>query len=537
MALVSADGKLSPQDGVDLGAHLLRERAGSFSSRPSQRPEPLELLDALPVTAREAVAFVRVHGPGAHLVGGVVRDWLLGRATHDLDLVIPRDALRLARALADHLDASFYPVDSDRDVGRVVVRRECETLVIDIAAYRGDTLEADLLGRDFSVNALAVPVDRLAAGAVVDVADGVRDLAQRLVRAVSEQAFEDDPARLIRAVRLAGELSFRIAARTKEQIRRQAGRLALVSGERAHDELCRILALPEAAPSLRLMDSLRLLSVLLPELDPLRGLSQPPPHAYDVFEHSFKSAEALDRLIELTGRRFAGGRALEGWACPLSGLREVAPPLSAYLGETLAAGETRLALTRVAALLHDIGKQGTRSEVGGGARFPDHPELGARMTGQALSRLRFSRAGVEAVCTVVRRHMWLLPLARAPAISRRAVYRYFRAMGEDGPAGVLVFLADWLATSEEPYAGWGSAADVSVRLLRAYFLEQEVVAPPPVVSGGELMAELGVKEGPAVGRLLEAVREAQAAGRVASREDALALARRLLAGAGGRNAD
>ncbi|MER3515310.1 MAG: hypothetical protein C4310_13710, partial [Chloroflexota bacterium] len=220
-----------------------------------------------------------------YLVGGAVRDALLGRPIRDLDFALAGDAIRLARTVADHLGLSFYILDAERGIGRVVAGDE-ERMTLDFARFRGPDLAADLAGRDFTVNALALPATATDLSELIDPLGGRQDLERRLLRATSDTAFRDDPVRVIRAVRLALQLGFTIESHTQALLRAAAGLVGQPAPERSRDELAHILAGPGVALALRQLDELGALAVLIPEIEALKGLAQPPPERQDVWGHT-----------------------------------------------------------------------------------------------------------------------------------------------------------------------------------------------------------------------------------------------------------
>lgn len=464
-------------------------------------------------------------------VGGVVRDALLGRQTHDWDLVVAGDALELARAVADDLGGAFYPLDQERDTGRVLLRGG-QARELDFAALRAPDLETDLRQRDFTINAMAVGP----AGEVIDPTGGQADLAARLVRATSEAAFDDDPLRMLRAVRIKAVLGLRLEAKTAAWIIERAATLGRASPERMRDEFVRILAAPLPADHIHMLDELDLLAQLLPEMPPLKEQRQSPPHRFDVWWHTLLVVEAADGLLRvLAGERPALSYVdapARVWADAVEKLGRFAPAIAEHMAMPVTGGVERRVLFLLAALLHDIAKPLTCSEdEDGRLHFYGHEPEGASMARERLTALRFSRAAAERVATVVRAHLRPGHLARsAEELSRRAAYRFFRATGDAGVEVALLSLADHISLlGPGPLPeSWPRRLAVTEVLLRHYFEQtEEVVAPPPLIGGHDLMDELGLAPGPALGRLLEAVREAQAAGEIRTREEALTLARAL----------
>jgi tRNA nucleotidyltransferase/poly(A) polymerase len=452
----------------------------------------------------------------AYLVGGCVRDRLLGCAIYDLDLIVPRDSLRVARFLADHFRGAYYPLDEARGTGRAIVPAgDGGRLIVDVARFRGRSLADDLADRDFTINALAADVR--APAAVIDRCGGQADLQAGLIRPVSESSIRNDPLRALRAIRLAAKLGFALAPETERLVRRDGRALSGVAGERIRDEVARLLALPQAAPHLRRMDELGLLTAVSPELEPLRGVAQSPPHDVDVLTHSLETVQALEALLAR----------LPAPLLPLAGR------LQAHLAQILSDARPRLVSLKLAALLHDTGKPAARSvDDEGHIHFIGHPAEGAKIAACVLRRLRFHNAEVRLAETIVRHHMRPLFLAKNNSVSSRAVYRFFRATGDAGAEVLLHALADHRATyapGAEDVQGPRLVA-LAARMLDDYWeRREERVAPPPLLDGNDLIREFRLRPGPRIGELLEAVREAQVSGQVRTRAGALALVREELA--------
>lgn len=473
-----------------------------------------------------------------YLVGGTVRDWLLGRASQDLDLAVTGDALALTRRLADHLNAAYVLLDADHPTARAVLRRPAgSTRYIDVAQWRADTLEGDLAARDFTVNAMAIELRDALSGdvTIIDPLGGQEDLGRRQLRAISERPFQDDPLRLLRAVRLAAELDFTIEPETQTWIRRHAESIAKPSAERVRDELVRLFARFDTARYLRLLDDLGLLAPLLPELVACKGVTQPPSyHAWDVFDHSLMAVERLEVLFEsldlVPTERSGPSPDIANRSLLHDKLEPFSTPLREHLRTELVKGRPRYVLLKLLTLLHDVGKPQTRSvDEEGAIHFYRHEWVGAAMVGRILRRLRFGAREVNTARTVIRHHMRPKWLANAEELSNRAVYRFFRDTGAAGIDVALLSLADLLAQHPQLDAqALERQLAVTQRLLTAYYQDRRLVEPPQLVRGDDLMKEFGLEEGPLIGELLEAIREAQAVGTISTRDEALELARQAL---------
>ncbi len=472
----------------------------------------------------------------AYLVGGALRDLLLGREPHDFDFVLPGEAIRSARKVAAALDADFFVLDEGRDAGRVLLQENGQRVVLDFIAQQGESLAADLAGRDLTINAMALDLNQ--PDELIDPLGGAADLAARRLRACGPGALPSDPVRVLRALRLAAQLGMQIEAETRAQMRSAAPALNGVSAERLRDELFRLLETPKLATSLRALDRLGALAPVLPELRAMQGVEQSPPHVFDVWEHSLRTLDRLEQIFGLLDEDYPveGAGDLYGGLVVLH-LGRFRRPLSQLLGSQLSPGRSRRGRLALAALYHDSGKPLTRSvEADGRIRFLGHEAASAELIAARAAALRLSNAEQEYLQYVVGEHMrpYALTLSGQPP-SRRAIYRYFRYTGQQGVDICLLSAADFMGkyNVDIPQAEFSAHLETLRALLEGYFEKQaEVVTPPPLLNGGQLMAELDLPPGPQIGRLLEALREAQAAGELADRAAALALARELLAAPG-----
>lgn len=487
-------------------------------------------------------AHLRSHAASGWLVGGYIRDLLLARPGGDIDIAVDGDAAELARSFADATGGSWVLLDAETGTARVVWPA-AETAsglprTIDIVRLRASTIEGDLRGRDFTINALALPLAVLEAWderAVLDPLGGLADLREGRLRACGPTSIVDDPLRMLRAMRLAGQLNFHLAAELEAELRRGHPLITSVSAERVRDELLRILALPGAGRWVNQLDDLRLLTTIIPELEPARACDQPRLHYLPVLGHLLEAVVAADWLIEQLRPEAAGhdqAAVLPDavWAHPeLSATLPYVDRLHARFDE-LVDGVPRVALYKLAVLLHDVAKPATKAiKPDGGVSFYDHQTIGAEVAWTVARRLRLSRAGGEYVRLIVREHMRPGQLnALGPALTPRAVYRFFAATADAGPDVLLHSLCDHLAMQgpELSPAGWSWHVGWTAAMIETFYGDETVIRPEPLVRGDDLIRELDLAPGPLIGRLLEAVREAQAVGEVRTREDALALARR-----------
>lgn len=446
------------------------------------------------------------------IVGGAIRDAILGREVTDVDLAVAVDPEQVARVLARAADGSPFQLSEEFATWRVEARRE--RWHVDVAALRGESIEDDLAARDFTINAIAIP---LAGGEPIDPHRGAADAEAGILRAVGGRSFEDDPLRILRAARIAAALGLRIDARTVESARRAAGRAAEPAGERQFAELRAIVAGGDPLGGIARMEELGATPVVLPELDALRGVEQNPYHHSDVYGHTL---EVLERVLELEAD--PGAVAGEGGA-----------EVSAVLGEPLADELTRAEAMRLAALFHDVGKPETR-RVGEEGRilFIGHDEAGARIVRELCARMSTSRRLAAYLESLTRNHLRLGFLVHERPLPRRRVYEYLKATEPETVDVTLLTVADRLATQGPKTRS--EAIDAHLALAREMIAEglawRRSGPPVPPIRGDQLAAELGIEPGPELGRALAEIEAARFAGEVGSREDAVALARRLVSG-------
>lgn len=494
-------------------------------------------------------AFIECTDP-VYIVGGVVRDFLLGRTDklNDLDVVVKADANAVARRAADRLGWAYYPLDAERDVARLVFTASRAPLVCDVAAMRGGDLETDLQARDFTVNAMALRWRRNCAAELIDVVGGRSDLEKRQLRRVTPWSLAEDPVRLLRAVRLAVQLDFAIEEATLTQMLRLGDALRLVSAERVRDELWKMLALSEPDRALEMLREFHFLHIVLPEVAQMEDVAQSAPHDVDVYRHTLRAVRYAVALRDW----LLGERAIEDSPAGAT-LAAALTPYRGRLRQTLleiVAAERRLVDWLVwFALWHDAGKPAARTvdQTAEGAlryRFLGHEEVGARLAGQRMEALKFSRHEIALLQAVIRMHMRPHHLHAAfgdRPLSRRACYRFFRdasqsvygsaAHADVGVATVLLALADYQAIFAESPPDWAAYVRHAVELLR-FGLEPDGLEDvrKPLVDGRMLMHYFKLEPGRQVGELLEQLREAQAAGEIKTPEEGLALAAELLAG-------
>jgi poly(A) polymerase len=451
------------------------------------------------------------------IVGGALRDELLGRPVRDVDVAVAGDPAPVARAVADRVRGPVFRLSEAFGAWRVIDRRGGK--VWDFAPLQGETIEEDLAKRDFTVNAMARPAELLhdlapAEGELIDPLGGRADLEARVLRVLGREAYEQDPLRPLRLARFAAELGFEPDPETQRLTAEAAPAAGGAAGERVFAELRRLVIADGALAGLALADRLGLLQAVLPELSDLHDVEQSHYHHLDVYDHTL---EVLAVQIDLEGRL---GTVFEA---------PDAARLERILAEPLADELNRAQALRFGALLHDIGKPATRAtRPDGRITFMGHDRLGEEMVRSVCRRLRTSDRFARFLEGLTRHHLVLGFLVHERPLDRRQVYRYLARTTPVEVEVTLLSCADRLATrGRRAEEATEAHLDLARELMRAALDWREHGPPGVPIRGDELARELGIEPGPELGRLLAELTEAAYAGEVATRDDAVAMARRL----------
>ncbi len=456
------------------------------------------------------VELVPRHGQ-AWLVGGAVRDSLLGRETPDFDLAVKGDARGLARELGRVAGGHAFQLSEEFGAWRV--RSHDQDWQVDLTPLMGESLEQDLRRRDLTINAIArklVPAD----SELIDPFGGVADLEARRLRSVGPDSFSADPLRVLRLARIAAELGFTADADTLRLAAASASSLGAVAAERVFTEIRLTLVSDRAVHGLELASDIGATGAVLPELDALRDIEQSDFHHLDVYGHTMATLQAV---IDLDRD-------------PAAVFGELAPALAEVLVEPLANEMTRGQALRLGALMHDIAKPVTRAvNADGRVTFFGHDVRGAELTVEILTRLRASERLSSHVAALARDHLRLGFLVHKRPLSPRAIYDYLAACEPVEVDVTALSVADRVATR-----GRNADRAVTAHLELAREMLGDALAwradrPRSPIAGDQLAHALGIAPGPQLGRLLAELTEASYAGEIETDEQALAHARDWLA--------
>lgn len=522
--------------------------------------------DTLTTVLQHLATFCAERARPAWLVGGTVRDMVLGRVPLDIDIAVDGDGVALARAFADRTASAFVPLDDARGTGRVIWDYQPvdagdaapQRIIIDLVQLRAPTLEEDLRLRDFTINALALPLaDPGSVRALLSVPPSVRsssiaqmrsqiglidpcrgldDIATRTLRPCTPDSLRNDPVRMLRAVRLAAEHKLSITPELDVLMRQANALIARVAAERVRDELLKLLNLPSATPWLRALDDMGILTRIFPELEQSRACEQPVVHFLPVLAHSLETVASIEWL--LAGLDDQQPAQQSHWPVAvqvyptLPRTLPYAPQFRTHFAQEFGSGESRRAIIKLATLLHDNAKPQTKQErPDGTVTFYDHQKIGAYSAQHSAHRLRLTRQAASYIRGVIDAHMRPGQLRSSEKVTPRAIARFFRDTGDAGPDVLLHGLADHMAARGpqiDPHDWYHHLAWVGV-LLDTYWGKPAVTQRRvPLVNGNDLMQVFSLDPGKLIGDLLREIGDAQIAGEITTRDEALDLARELV---------
>jgi len=452
-----------------------------------------------------------------HLVGGFLRDYLLKIANNDLDFIVSKKAKFFAQQVAKNLHGTFVQLDEINRIYRVVWEERGSHLNgkiyhLDFSQIQGKNISEDLGRRDFTINTLALPVAsyRLQVTShlknLIDPYSSRKDIRSKLIRTISEKSFEEDPLRLLRAFRFRASLNFKIERITFSQIKKEAKKITLSAPERIREELHKIFRTGNSAKIIKEMDNTTILKHLFPEIESMKKSARKFYfHPEGLWQHSWESLKIYEQILNN----------------PKPFFQKYSEKIIQHLEEKVN-GMERKTLLKFIILFHDVAKPKTAQREGKKMRFFGHEEKGAKMVKNILSRLHFSRQAINAAEKIIRCHMRPGNLTQLKEISNRAIYRYFRDLGEEGIDLLILSLADrysYLRVSQKPQEIEMHHQKI-LEILRRYYEEKEKVIPPRLLNGYEVMKICQVPPGPKVGKLLRLIEEAQAGEKIKTKDEA-----------------
>ncbi|MDD3001471.1 MAG: HD domain-containing protein [Candidatus Riflebacteria bacterium] len=455
------------------------------------------------------------------LVGGSIRDIIKGKKSkiYDLDLVTSFNPIEKCKKFANQTKSGFVILDDERNIVRIVYEtKNKEYYTFDVSQFKADTIDNDLLCRDFTINAIAAPLfdegEKLLENnklSLYDPLEGITDLKNNHIKVCSSESFKSDPLRIMRAFRFSSIYEAEITNEIKHLFTLSQNLLVNVSGERIRDELFKVFATKNSVKYIKEMADLKILDIIFPELEKCRNISQNDWHHLDVFDHTILTYENFEKLLNLAPPHFWWNKFIN------------------YLHDEISPGRTYLQSLKFGCLLHDLGKIPCRmvDKETGKIIFHGHEMQGAKISKEIAARLKLS--SVESIFQqkLVKNHMRPGVILQQ-GISNKRLFRYYTECGIDGTGIALLSLADRLAAlgnyNEDDIVSFTAGI---YQIMSEYFIQQSKPVTKELLRGDDLIL-LGAKPGPLFRTILEAVKEAQYTGEIKTKEEAIQMAENFI---------
>lgn len=443
------------------------------------------------------IQLLKDEGKKIYLVGGVVRDVILNRENHDKDIiVIDEEAKIFAQKFSQKHNATCVTLDEINNIYRVCMPDKVN--YVDITNPINNSLEDDIKRRDLTINAVAVDLN---SGEYLDLVDGVEDIKNRVIRAISEENFIDDPLRILRAYRFASVLGFEIEDETKRIIERHIDLVLNPAVERRNVEIIKLFGGKYADKVLLDMDKIGLIEKIFPTMTDVKKVPPNTHHHLDLFHHSVETVRQIQSIYENSSDE----------------VRE-------HLEKVDFGGDTRLAHLKLAGFLHDIGKFSTWTIEGDRHRFIGHDNVGADMAKKLLKQNKFSKKQIEYICFIIRHHIYPSSVVSAPEINDKIYMRYVRKAEDNAIDLITIAKADRLSAQGEAITKEVTETNINALndLQEFYIKIKPTLKPiPKLLEGGEIMAILNIKPSKELGNIIKELHQAQLDGIVNTKEEAI----------------
>jgi len=460
--------------------------------------------------------FAKLRKVKLYLVGGALRDLILNRKKDnpDFDFCLKRSALSFGRKLAGELKAGFVVLDQEHAACRLVKKIGDKVYTFDFTDFRAKTLEKDLLHRDFTINSLALELKDVFAkedlgSSIIDPYSGREDLKRRIIRITHKNSFREDPLRILRAFSFNCMLGFILDKETLRLAKKDKQKISAVSTERIRDELFKIFDSPASYAALTSLDRIKILEIIFPEIKPMRRIGQGPYHHLDVWQHTLETLNQFELL--------------------LLGFKKNAE-IKEYLDEEVSGLRRRSALLKFACILHDVGKPEALRREEGKIIFHGHERIGLGLARIICRRLKLSNDECRSLERIVLCHLRPGYLANNEQPTERAIFRYFRDTGSDALAVLLLSLADQRATKGRLTTALSRSRHEKIVkvLIRRLLKKKDDKKPERLLNGNDIMRKFKLPASKLIGKVLGELEEAQAIGKVKSKEEAFRLADKII---------
>lgn len=441
-----------------------------------------------------------------YLVGGSVRDAFLGKGFTDRDLiVVDCDAREFSLKIAEFFDGVFIPLDEENKIYRIVLKDKINYL--DITNPVGGSLEKDILRRDLTINAIAADIRT---GDIPEICVSyIKDVSDCKIRGVLDENFIDDPLRILRIFRFYSILGFEISDELISVVKKFASLIEKPAKERIEYELMKLFSGEYVDLALLKMDECGLLELLFPFV---KELKQVPPnlhHHLDLFNHSIETVRQVEILY-----------------------KNAIPEVKAHLDKVDFGGFSRIAHLKLASFMHDIGKFSTWTiePDTGRHRFIKHDDAGAKLASVFLKSMKFSNKQINYITYIIKKHMYPTAVVSAPDRSEKVMMRYLRKSEDNAIDNIIIAQADRLSARGVEVTDEIVEENInSLNELLNFCLEFQNIKPlPKLIDGNEIMEIFNLRPSPELGRILNALKEAQISGDVTTKEQAVEFIKTIL---------
>ncbi len=441
-----------------------------------------------------------------YLVGGSVRDAIMGKDYFDRDLiVIDSDAREFSLKVAEFFDGVFIPLDEDNKIYRVVLKDKINYL--DITNPVGGSLENDILRRDLTINAIAADIKT---GDILDCCiPYVEDIYSRRLVSVKESNFFDDPLRILRIFRFYSLLGFAVSDELISVAKKYSNLISNPAKERVEYELMKLFCGEFSHSALLKMDEVGILELLFPFV---KELKQVPPnlhHHLDLFHHSVETVNQLTMLYKNSSNK-----------------------IKEHLDKVDFGGFSRFAHLKLAAFMHDIGKFSTWTiePDTGRHRFIKHDDVGAKLAASFLKSMKFSNKQINYITYIIKRHMYPTAVVSSPDLNEKVMMRYLRKSEDNAIDNILIAMADRLSARGPEITDEIVAENITLlsNLLEFCIEKQDLKPLPKLLNGNDLIDLFNLEQSPRLGQLLNSLHEAQISGDVSTRDEAIEFIKTIL---------
>jgi len=450
-----------------------------------------------------------------YLVGGAVRDFLMGKISVDRDIAI-KNAENFAQKLAKKLDAVFITLDSENKIYRLILKDKKNYL--DISELRGNSIEDDLLQRDFTINAIAYDLSKCE---FIDITGGINDLKNGILRHINEKNFIDDPLRLLRAFRFIAATGFEPDEALFNIIKRHKDLIKEPAKERVHEELMKMFGGKYTEKALLSMLDTDFLQLIFPFVEDMKKVPPNSHHHLDLIHHVIETVKQIEFQYENIKYE----------------------DVKTHINSVEFGGFPRINHIKLAGFLHDIGKYPTWTledngntvwRISDGLPFPNdaglrhrfikHDAVGAKIVIPLLRELKFSNKQIDYISEMIKQHIYPSSVISSPNLDNKVMMRYIRKMGESVIDNIMIAKADRLSAQGPDVTNEMTKNNINGldKLMNFYIEVKPTLKPiPKLINGIEIMNILKINQSPLLGKIIKELHDAQINGDVSTKEEAI----------------